>query len=210
MTSRRIGVGRRSFSFDPRLLIGLALVAASVVGVVALVSAADETTEVLAAGESLTPGQRVEARDLTVVDVRLGAATGQYLVAGEVPEGGLIVTRSIGEGELVPLDAVGTADSDRLASLVLEVQGSLAASVQPGSVVDVWAAREVAGGGFGPPAVVAGSATVVRLVNSDSIVSGNATTAVEVLVAKPRIARVLEAAANSDAISIVPTALPVR
>jgi hypothetical protein len=41
-------------------------------------------------------------------------------------------------------------------------------------------------------------------------VSAGTTTAVEVLVPKTRIARVLEAAANSDAVSIVPAAIPVR
>lgn len=210
MTSRRTGAGRRSLSFDPRLLIGLALVVASVAGVVGLVSAVDETSEVLAAREPLAPGDRVDVDDLVAVDVRLDAAADRYLVAEKVPRDGLVVSRAIGEGELVPVDAVGTADSERLASLVLDVRGSLAASVQPGALVDIWAARELEGGAFGPPAIVAGSATVVRLVSADSIVSGSATTAVEVLVAKPRIARVLEAAANSDAISIVPTAIPVR
>ena len=201
---------RRSLAFDPRLVIGLALVAASVAGVVALVSAADETTEVLSAGEALSPGDRVGADELVVVDVRLAAAAGHYLVPGDVPEEGLVVSRAVGEGELVPVDAVGSAAGLRLASLVLDVGGTLAASVQPGSLVDVWAAREREGGGFGPPVVIASGATVVRLVESESIVSGGATTAVEVLVPKSRIARVLEAAANSDAVSIVPAAIPVR
>lgn len=201
---------RRPVVFDPRLVIGLALVAASVTGVVALVGAADETTEVLSAGGALSPGDRVTVDDLAIVDVRLAAATGHYLRPGDIPEGGVVVVRPVGEGELVPADAVGSADGLRLASLVLEVEGELAASVHPGSVVDVWAARAEEGGRFGAPAVIASGATVVRLVESDSIVSGGATTAVEVLVPKTRIARVLEAAANSDAVSIVPAAIPVR
>ncbi len=49
---------------DPRLLVGLLLVLASVAGVVFLVGSADRTTEVYAArdgiavGETLTAGQR--------------------------------------------------------------------------------------------------------------------------------------------------------
>jgi hypothetical protein len=201
---------RRRFSLDPRLLIGLGLVVASVAGVVALVSAADETTEVLAAREPLAPGQKAGADELVVVDVRLGAAAGHYLVPSDVPEEGIIVSRPVGQGEIVPLDAVGSVEGARAVSLVLDVGGTLAASVQPGAVVDVWAARELEGGGFGPPSVIASGATVVRLVASDSIVSGGETTAVEVLVPKSRVARVLEAAANSDAVSIVPAAIPVR
>ena len=201
---------KRRLHIDPRLVIGLALVAASVAGVVALVSAADETTEVLSAREALSPGDRVEPDGFEVVDVRLGAAAGHYLVAGDVPEEGIVVSRPVGEGELVPAAAVGSAEGSRVASLVLAVNGTLAASVGPGAVVDVWAAREQEGGRFGPPVVIASGATVVRLVASESLVSGGETTAVEVLVPKSRIARVLEAAANSDAVSIVPAAVPVR
>ena len=58
--------------------------------------------------------------------------------------------------------------------------------------------------------MIASGVTVVRLVESASIVSGGETTGVEVLVPTSRIARVLEAGANSDAVSIVPAAIPVR
>lgn len=201
---------RRKLLFDPRLAIGLALVVASLAGVVGLVSAADATTELLVAGGALAPGQRVQRDDLVVVDVRLAAAAGHYLAPGDVPAEGVVVMRSVGEGELVPIDAVGRADGLRLASLVLDVGGALAASVQPGSVVDVWAARESEGGRFGPPAVIVSGAIVVRLVESESIVAGGQTTAVEVLVPTSRIARVLEATANADAVSIVPAAIAVR
>jgi hypothetical protein len=201
---------RRRVLLDPRLVIGLLLVAASVAGVVWLVAAADETSEVLSAAEPLSPGDRVGPDDLVVVDVRFAAAAEKYLVPGDVPDEGVIVSRPVGEGELVPVGAVGGADSERLASLVLDVGGSLAASVAPGAVVDVWAARAEEGGRFEPPAVIASGAVVVRLVDSDSLVSGGGTTAVEVLVPTSRVARVLEAAANSDAVSIVPAAIPVR
>jgi len=210
MTSTTSRPGRRLPPFDPRLAIGLALVVTSVAGVVALVAAADETTEVLVAGEPLVPGELIDLDDLVVVDVRLDEAGRSYLVPDKLPDEGLVVSRPVGEGELVPLAAVGRADSLRLASLVLDVQGPLAASVQPGAVVNVWAAPALEGGTFGAPAVIASGATVVRLVTSDSIVAADRTTAVEVLVPASRIARVLEASANSAALSIVPTAIPVR
>ncbi|MBX3099020.1 MAG: hypothetical protein KF761_05520 [Salinibacterium sp.] len=201
---------RRNVLVDPRLAIGLALVVASVVGVVGLVSAADATTPLLSAGEALAPGDRVQRDELVVVDVRLAAAAEHYLAPGDIPPEGVVVTRPVGEGELVPIAAVGSADGLRFASLVLDVGGALAASVQSGSVVDVWAARESEAGRFGPPAVIVSGAIVVRLVESESIVVGGQTTAVEVLVPTSRIARVLEATANSDAVSIVPAAIPVR
>jgi hypothetical protein len=200
----------RSVALDPRLLIGLALVVGSVAGVLAIVSAADETVQVYAAGQSLAPGDRIDVRDLEPVDVRLDDAGTLYLVPGDVPSAGVVVSRAIDEGELVPASAVGSADGLRLTSVVLDVGGTLAASVTAGSTVDVWAAREAESGAFGPPVVIVSGATVVRLVESESIVAGGQTTGVEILVPKSKVARVLEAMANEDVLSIVPATLPAR
>lgn len=199
---------RKAFAFDPRLAIGLLLVAASVAGVVAIVSAADTSVQVYAARDPLAPGDRITSDDLEARSVRLDVASALYLVPGDVPDGGFIVTRSVAEGELVPTSAVGSVDGLRLTSVVLTMGSQLAASVQPGSVVDVWAAQEEENRHFGPPAVIVPGATVVRLVESDSIVARDQTTGIEVLVPKSKIARVLEALANGDAISVVPATIP--
>jgi hypothetical protein len=200
----------RSFSLDPRLIIGLLLVGGSLAGVVAIVSAADETVVLYAARDPLSPGDRVGADDLDPVNVRVDAAAANYLAPGDIPAAGAVVVRVVGAGELVPAAAIGSVDGLRLTSLVLSVGGQLAASVGAGSAVDVWASREGESGEFGPPAVIVSGATVVRLVESDSIVAGGETTAVEVLVPKSRVARVLGAVANADVLSIVPATLPGR
>lgn len=201
---------RRSFALDPRLVIGLVLVAASLAGVVFIVSSADETVEVYAARQTLAPGDRVDSDDLATRNVRLDDAGGLYLVPGDVPADGFTVTRSIVEGELVPASAVGSVDGLRLTSVVLAVSGELAASITTGAVVDVWAGKQIANGEYEPPVVIVAAADVVRLVESDSIVAGGRTTAVEVLVPKSKVARVLEAVADSDAVSIVPATIPIR
>jgi hypothetical protein len=207
MTTLRTGK-RRPFAFDPRLAIGLLLVVASVAGVVAIVSAADKSVQVYSARSPLAPGDRIMPDDLEARSVRLDAAGTLYLAPGDVPDTGFVVTKSVAQGELVPASAVGSVDGLRLTSVVLTMGSQLAASVQPGSVVDVWAAEEVESGHFGPPAVIVAGATVVRLVESDSIVAADQATAIEVLVPKSKIARVLEALANDDAISVVPATIP--
>ena len=199
---------RKQFALDPRLAIGLLLVAGSVVGVIAIVSAADESVQVYAAKDPLAPGDRITQADLEQRSVRLDAASALYLAPGDVPAAGFVVTRSVAQGELVPASAIGSVDGLRLTSVVLILGGQLAASVQPGSIVDVWASREVDSGQFGPPAVIVPGATVVRLVTSDSIVAAAQATGIEVLVPKSKIARVLEALANDDAISVVPSGIP--
>jgi hypothetical protein len=193
---------------DPRLFIGVLLVAGSVAGVYAIVASADETVDVYSASSSLAPGDRVYARDLAVTPVRMDDAAGLYLAPGGVPVEGLVVSRSVLTGELVPASAVGSADGLRLASLVLDVEGRLAASVGPGSIVDVWSSRETQDGEFGPPASIVSGAIVVRLLESDSIVAGAQTTAIELLVPRIRVARVLDAIAHDDVLTVIPATLP--
>ena len=200
---------RARAAFDPRLLIGLALVAGSIAGVVGVVSAADETVQVVAARDALSPGDRVDLDDLETRSVRLDSATALYLAPADVPSTGLVVTRAVAGGELLPASATGSVAGLRVTSVVLDVEGALAASVVPTSLVDVWAASETGNGQYGPPVVIVSGATVVRLVESDSVVSGG-TTAIEVLVPKTKVARVLAAVANAEALSIVPASMPGR
>jgi len=199
---------RTTFAFDPRLAIGLLLVACSVAGVVAIVTAADTSVQVYAARDPLAPGDRITSSNLEARSVRLDVATALYLAPGDIPAAGFVVTRAVAEGELVPASAVGNVDGLRLTSVVLTIGSPLAASVRPGSVVDVWAAEKIDNGHFGPPAVIVSGATVVRLVESDSIIAADQAAGIEVLVPKSKTARLLQALANADAISVVPATMP--
>ncbi len=201
------GRSRRSFALDPRLAIGVVLVVASVAGVHAVVTAADRSVLVYAAASAISPGDRIYAADLRPVSVRLGETVNRYLDAEHVPSEGLLVTRSVDVGELVPISAVGSAASIRFASVVVTVNGQLSKSIAPGVVVDVWSAVETDHGVYGPPVVLVGSATVVRVVESSGLIAERGG-GVEVLVPRGRIARVLEAVANGDAISLVPVSIP--
>lgn len=199
----------KAFWFDARFGIGVALVLASVAGVVGLVSTADSTVEVWAARSPLSPGDTVHSEDLVLRSVRLGEAGDLYLAGDRFAEDGLVVTRAVAAGELLPASAVGASEGIRIASVVVMVQGQLPRSVDAGSVVDLWSARELDNGSFGPPAVLVGSATVVRVVESEGFIVDGAAVGVEVLVPKSKIALVLEAIANDDALSLVPVSLPV-
>jgi hypothetical protein len=198
----------RRFWFDPRFAIGLALIVASIVGVLLIVGAADTTVRVYAAREPLSPGDRVKAENLAVTSVRLDGAERLYLAPEDVDSDGLVVTKPVAEGELVPASAVGSPEGVRLTSVVLGVNGQLAASVGAGSIVDVWSARGTSAGQFDAPAVIVSGATVVRLVEDSGLVVDDQAMSVEVLVPRDRVARVLEAVANDDAVSVVPASLP--
>ncbi len=199
----------RAAVLDVRLVIGVLLVTASIAGVVAIVSTSDRTVEVYAAASALSPGDRVRSADLRVQNVRLDQETARYLVPGDIPDDGVIVSRPVSVGELIPVSAVGDANGAQLAPLVLSVDSSLAASVTPGATVDVWATRK-GESGFGDPTVIVSAAIVVRLVETRTIVTGGDVTAIEVLVPRARIAAVLEAVANEASIAIVPTSIALR
>ena len=199
----------RSFWFDPRFTIGLLLVVASIAGVLFVVAAADTTATVYSARTSLGVGDRVTADDLVEESVRLGSITDRYLGKNAVPADGLIVTRSISRGELVPMSAVGSVAGERVASVVITVNSRLPRAVDAGAVVDVWASREGEGGVYGPPAVLLPSATVVEVIKAEGIISGADAVSVELLVPRARVARALESIANADALSLIPVNLPV-
>jgi hypothetical protein len=127
---------RKRFWFDPRLAIGLVLIVASVAGVFGIVSTADASTQVLAARDDLAPGDRIDEDDLIETSARL-ADTDLYLLPGDLPDAGLVVTTAVGEGELVPLSAVGDTAGTRLASVVVTINGQLPGAVGPGTTVDL-------------------------------------------------------------------------
>lgn len=194
----------RSFWFDPRFAIGVALVIASTLGVTALVATADRTVAVWAASDDLVPGDRLDADSLEVRQVRLGDSAAHYFAADIMPTD-VVALRSVDEGELVPRAATGAAVLVDAAPVVVTVEGGIPRDVDAGAVIDVWAAREEAGE-HGPPAVIATEVTVVRLVESSGIVVGGDATGVELLVPRSSLARVLSAIADGDSIAVVPTA----
>lgn len=199
----------KTFWFDPRLAIGVGLVIASVVGVVGVVTAMDRSVLVYAAASTLSPGDLVYPADLQVASVRLGQADERYLRQADVPTEGVLVTRTVSEGELVPASAVGSASSIRFASIVVKVDGELSHTIAPGAVTDVWSAAMTDDRHFDPPSVLVASATVVRVLESKGFISGNQGQLVELLVPRDKIARVLEAVAEGHSISLVPVSIPV-
>lgn len=204
MTRTKATAKRTRFRFDPRFAIGLALVAGSVAGVSAIVANADRTTAVYTARVALAVGDRIDASDLVTSQVRLGGADALYVTPGRVPADGLVVTRTIAAGELVPASAVGTRSGESVTNIVVELQGKLAAAIGPGSVVDVWSSRQTDRGLFGPPGVLVGEAAIVRLVEPAGFMAADAGISVELLVPKAKVAAVLESVANGDAIAVVP------
>lgn len=190
---------------DPRLAIGLVLVLLSVVLGSVVVTAADETQPAFAAARALAPGDAIGPDDVRVVQVKVDDLTRTYLSAGEPLPEGAVVTRSVGEGELVPRGAVGDVDAVAVRPVGVPFDGPLPRGLGKGAVVDVWVAApnpERAGTFLRPEPLVEG-AVVSEVSESGGALGAGGATTVQVLVTADQLPEVLGAIANGAAVSLV-------
>jgi hypothetical protein len=192
----------RRFWIDPRFVVGILLIVASVAGVCLLLASQNRTIAVYVARDTLVQGDRVTADDFEVANVRVPASD-RYLAAGGIP-GSAVVLRTVDKGELVPSSAVGDATRTALTSVVVTASGPISASVAAGSSVDVWAARSDSDKDYEPPVVLVDGAVVVAVQHDDSLVADRGSVSVEVRVPAARVASVLQAIADGRTISVVP------
>ena len=137
---------------DPRLLVGVLLVCVSVLLGARVLARGDDTTPVWSAARPVAQGAALTPDDVRVVRVRFAsdADAGRYLSADQALGDGLVATRDLGEGELVPAAAV-SADATSLRQLPLTLPaGSVPPATRVGSHVDVWAVPKAGAAGSGP------------------------------------------------------------
>lgn len=161
---------------DPRLWIGLLIVAVSVVVGSRLLAAADDTVAVWVVAADAGPGAQLDEGDLVARRVRFAEPddlAGYYRVDDELP-GDLRLVRAVGAGELLPRGAVGADDApvDTVELPVAVESDQVPPAVHAGSVVDVYLlgdpARGRETGGADPGAPVLREATVVDAPDADA------------------------------------------
>lgn len=126
---------------DPRLWVGLAIVAASVLVGGLVLGSSDDTVPVWAAAEPLGSGQVLTADDLAVRRVRFDDAHAStlYFRADRRLPADLRLSRDVGAGELLPRAAVApAADRDLRQVPVSVARGQVPRAVGAGDVVDVY------------------------------------------------------------------------
>lgn len=197
-------VARRRRALDPRILIGIALIVASALGTTALVGALTRTVVIYRAQGAIVAGDRLTSARLEPATVRLGDAAGLYL-SGPIPSGGLIATRTIVSGEMVPRSAVGTSAALNTATVVVDLTSSLASEVAAGSTVDLWAAAKVDSTAkqYGAPVVLVTGATVARVVAPGGLITSSTQHSVELQIPRDEVASVLAAQADDARLSAV-------
>lgn len=126
---------------DPRLVIGIVIVAVSVVLGAKLLGGADDTVGVWAVREAMSRGATVGTGDLVRRDLGFAgsADADRYLSADVGVPAGSTLSRDVGAGELLPRAALGNGPEQSLVEVPLSVDsGSVPSTVRVGSVVDVW------------------------------------------------------------------------
>ncbi len=154
---------------DTRLVLGVLLVLVAVIVGARVLATADESQRVWATTKALAPGSTLTQDDLTRVQVRLFDTRGRYVTAGS-GDGpvGYVVTRGLGDGELLPLAALRPpAELAQLRDVSVPVQGGhLPADLDEGELVDVYVTRDDNPSGPAPspsaaPVAASGPTTLV-------------------------------------------------
>jgi hypothetical protein len=195
---------------DPRLLVGLLLVLLSVVVGARVFQAADERVQVWSVTHDLGVDTRLGRDDLTVRAVRLDDVAGRY-VAADQDLRGLVLTRAVSRGELVPVAAVSPAATRPQRRVVVEVDRLGAGGLAKGRVVDVYAVRDTSGaaaaegsdgtaGSDGKPELVLSGVTVAEDVRGSDggFASTGAKAGVPLIVANEDVAQLIDAMAHGD------------
>ena len=131
---------------NPRLVLGLLLVAGSVVLGARLLSSADDTVAVWTLARDLPAGAVLEEGALESRRVRFPDATTAdlYLATTDRPPRGVTLDRPLVAGELLPRAAFADDGGADLVEVPISVgSDDLPATVRQGSVVDVWVTPEV-------------------------------------------------------------------
>lgn len=186
---------------DPRVLVGIILVIASLLGTWAVVTRVANTVTVWAASKPLASGSTIDQDSLTAVEVRLPDTEDKYVRADQSSPVGMSVTGSVAAGELVPASVL--VDPARLEGRViaLDIPGHLPQTVQVGAFVDVWATdtkEEEA-----QPIEVLSRAHVHAVGRDEGGFTSTAGTRLEIYVPNDKLQQVLEVVATDHRVSIV-------
>ncbi|ATG51589.1 flagellar biosynthesis protein FlgA [Brachybacterium vulturis] len=187
---------------DPRLIVGIVLVVASVLMGAVLVSRLSETTAVLVARSAIVPGDAISAEDLMVVELRLGEQTDHYVGTVEAVPEGAVALRTIRPGELVPMSAIGQSAEVPLRPVVIPVEASVAESVVPGATVELWHTAPAGEEGADAQARLLVPDAVVRRIDEGSSL-GMQEMSVEVLVPSDRLDEVLEVLSQDERLDVI-------
>ncbi len=179
--------------------MGVLLVVTSVLAMVWVIGASDDTIAVWAVSDDLPSGSTVASDDLQAVRVQLPDISPYLLVGEGIPED-MVAARDFAAGELltlVGLDRAGDPGGIRVVTLPV-LQNQMPADLAVGDRVDVYVVeRGAAGEPDGMPRLVLGRAVVADVDNDAGAFGGSSLeTGVALSVPQDEVAAVVDAQAR--------------
>ena len=193
---------------DPRLLIGVVLVAASIASVAVVVTQSNRAIEVWVASGPVGAGETLEAQDVALARVQLESAD-LYHQHNASPVG-MVVTQSLVAGELIPRSAVVDEAIAATAQITVPIPATSAANFGRGDVVDVWSAApaEDRSTGYRSPQILVDNAVIVAVHQPEGLLSTSNDVQVELLIPVGDTTAALDAVTNRHALHLVPDPVP--
>ncbi|MDY6051524.1 MAG: hypothetical protein SPI83_03825 [Rothia sp. (in: high G+C Gram-positive bacteria)] len=192
---------------DPKLLAGVLIILLSVLGVVGIVRATNQTQPYYVASKDIGIGEKITTDNTTTTQVKLGDSAQFYLSADQVIAEGTVATRPLASGELLSARSLSSEVNDgrRLVTLLLDQYA--VAEYLPGDHVDIWVAYKTEGtNSYGDPVAIAESAQVHSVTAQESVIGGTGRSAVELWVKQEVLPDVLGATSKGAVINLVPSA----
>ncbi|GLY28418.1 SAF domain-containing protein [Kineosporia sp. NBRC 101731] len=191
---------------DPRLIVGLVLLFGSIAAGARLVAEAGQTRAVYAARGALPPGTALTAEVLRVVRVRVDGTGAGYLDADSPLPVGAVLVRTVGDGELIPMAAIGSAASLSVRPVVIPFDGPPPGGLAAGGRADIWAAlpREEGRAGYQVPRQIASDVEVFAVTGPGTGLNSSRSGSLQVLVPEQKLTDVLEAVSGEARLSILP------
>lgn len=186
---------------DARLVLGVVLVLVSVVAGAKVFASADRTIAVWVVARDLDAGTVLSADDLVRRQVRLPGSSSRYVAATAVPAGYVLV-RAVGEGELLPAQAIASpehAGARRLVTVAV-ARNHLPPGLASGERVDVYVTPASRGGRPAEPAGLVVPAAAVSAVSDPGsrLGSSGAQVGVVLAVRPDTVARLIDAVRHGD------------
>lgn len=206
MSSSAVAAGarlKRPSWKDPRLLVGVLLILASVVGVISLLGSADKTTEVFVAREAIAVGEKLTPDNVSRVKMRLGEVESHYITAESGMPDGVVAVQRIGKDQLLPRESLGAVDLLDRKPVAVTVQEALPEQAVAGTRVDVWVSMPDARNGFAQPKLLLPGAEIAEVSPGSTALGSSKSTVLMVLVGDEHMPSLLGAQANEAKISVV-------
>lgn len=150
---------------DPRLLIGLVIVAVCVLLGARLMATADDTVAVWSVRSDMPAGATVGTGDLVRQDLRFGSPelASRYLSAEDALPEGILLSRDVAAGELLPRAALASTGGPELVEVPIALASeAVPSTLRTGELVDVWVT---------PPADTGQEPRAVRVLHQVHVVS---------------------------------------